>query len=137
MHTLPLHLSPGCDLRREIEQAVLAVAGQSVFVLSGIGSLTQANLRFAGAESPTLLAEPMEVLSVAGSATSQGAHLHASVSTASGQVLGGHVAYGCLVRTTAEVLLAVLPEWQLSREHDSVSGYSELAVTRRPGSNVA
>jgi uncharacterized protein len=127
----------GCDLRREIEHAVSAIAEQSGFVLSGIGSLTQASLRFAAAESLTVLVEPLEVLSLSGSVTPQGAHLHASVSTASGRVLGGHLAYGCLVRTTAEVLVAVLPEWKLSREHDPASGYEELKVARRSDSDDA
>jgi predicted DNA-binding protein with PD1-like motif len=126
-------LPPACDLRREIERAVSALPERSAFVLLAIGSLTQANLRFAAAESPTLLVEPLEVLSLAGSVTPQGAHLHASVSSADGRVLGGHLGYGCVVRTTAEVLLAVLPEWELSRAHDPISGYNELAVIRRPG----
>lgn len=39
--------------------------------------------------------------------------------------------YGCLLRTTAEVLVAVLPEWELTREHDPVSGYRELKIARR------
>ena len=137
MHVLPLRLPPACDLRREIEQAVNALPEQSGFVLSGIGSLSRASLRFAAAEVPTLLVEPLEILSLAGSVTPQGAHLHASVSTASGRVLGGHVAYGCLVRTTAELLVAVLPEWRLSREHDAASGYQELAIARRSDSGVA
>jgi predicted DNA-binding protein with PD1-like motif len=132
-----LRLPPACDLRREIELAVSALPEQSGFVLSGIGSLTQASLRFAAAESSTLLVEPLEILSLAGSVTPEGAHLHASVSTASGRVLGGHLSYGCLVRTTAEVLIAVLPEWRLSRQHDSASGYTELAIARRLGSDVA
>lgn len=137
MHSLPLRLPPGSDLRREIEQVVAALPEQSGFVLSGIGSLSQASLRFAAAESSTLLVEPLEVLSLAGSVTPEGAHLHTSVSTASGRVLGGHLGYGCLVRTTAEVLIAVLPEWTLAREYDAASGYKELTIARRPGSDVA
>lgn len=137
LHALPLRLSPGCDLRREIEQAVAALPSQSGFVLSGIGSLTRANLRFAAAESPTSLVEALEVLSLGGSITPEGAHLHASLSTASGAVLGGHLGYGCVVRTTAEILIAVLPEWRLSREHDPATGYQELTIARRLDSDVA
>ncbi|MCE9658411.1 MAG: DNA-binding protein [Burkholderiales bacterium] len=137
MHTLPLRLPPGCDLRREIERAVGALPEPSAFVLSGIGSLAEASIRFAGAESPTLLTEPLEVLSLAGSVSAQGAHLHAAVSTAGGSVLGGHLGYGCVVRTTAEVLVAVLPEWKLSREHDPASGYEELVVARHQDGPLA
>lgn len=44
-------------------------------------------------------------------------HLHMALSTSRGEVFGGHVAPGCIVRTTAEVLLALLPEWEFAREH--------------------
>lgn len=137
MHTLPLRLPPGCDLRVEIERAVSVLPERCGFVLSGIGSLTRANVRFAAAESPTLMVEPLEVLTLSGTVTVQGAHLHVSVATASGRVLGGHVAYGCLVRTTAEILVAVLPEWELSRSHDSSTGYKELTIARRTGTDAA
>jgi hypothetical protein len=38
------------------------------------------------------------------------------------------VAPGCIVRTTAEVLLALLPEWEFAREPDALTGYDELVV---------
>jgi len=34
------------------------------------------------------------------------------------------------VRTTAEVLLALLPEWAFSREPDAATGYLELQITQ-------
>jgi predicted DNA-binding protein with PD1-like motif len=130
-------LPPACDLRREIERAVSALPERCGFVLSGIGSLTQASVRFAAAGAPTLLVEPLEVLTLSGTVTAEGAHLHVAVSTASGRVLGGHLAYGCLVRTTAEILVASLPEWKLSRQHDSTTGYQELTIALRMGTDAA
>lgn len=59
---------------------------------------------------------------------SSGAHLHMSVADAQGQVTGGHVAYGCSVRTTAEVLLVLLPEWSFTRVLDPHTGFLELVV---------
>jgi predicted DNA-binding protein with PD1-like motif len=32
------------------------------------------------------------------------------------------------VRTTAELLLAVLPDWQFNREFDPATGYRELQI---------
>ena len=49
-------------------------------------------------------------------------------STSKGEVFGAHVAPGCFVRTTAEVLLALLPEWAFAREPDALTGYDELVV---------
>ena len=45
-----------------------------------------------------------------------------------GVVRGGHVDYGCTVRTTAEVLVALLPQHRFSREIDATFGYRELVV---------
>lgn len=136
MQTLPIRLNPGQDLRTAIEAAVRGVNCRAAFVLSGIGSLSSAGLRFAGAEQPRRLTGDMEILSLSGTVAFNGAgegarsssHLHMALSTATGEVLGGHVAPGCMVRTTAEVLLALLPEWEFSRALDAGTGYDELVV---------
>lgn len=65
---------------------------------------------------------------MSGTLTRDGAHLHMAVADEQGRVLGGHVCYGNTVRTTAEVLLAGLSEWSLTREHDTGTGYRELVV---------
>lgn len=138
MQTLPLRLNPGQDLRSAIEAAVRGANCRAAFVLSGIGSLSSAGLRFAGAKQPRRLTGDMEILSLSGTVafngTGQGArsssHIHMALSTATGDVLGGHVAPGCTVRTTAEVLLALLPEWEFSRAPDAATGYDELQITQ-------
>lgn len=127
----PLRLHPGDDLRRSLEGAVAARGGSAVFVLAGIGSLRPAAIRLAGAQTTVTLDEDLELLSLSGTVALQGAHLHLSVSDARGQVTGGHAAYGCIVRTTAELLLAVLPEWHFTRAPDAATGWAELVVTRR------
>jgi len=139
MQTLPIRLSPGQDLRIAIEAAVRGANCRAAFVLSGIGSLSSAGLRFAGAEQPRRLTGDMEILSLSGTVAFNGAgegarsssHLHMALSTATGEVLGGHVAPGCMVRTTAEVLLALLPEWEFSCAPDAATGYQELEITKR------
>ena len=119
----PLRLNPGDDLRGALE--ALAHTG---FVVAGIGSLAHAQLRFAGEPGPTRLAGPLEILTLSGSLTPDGAHLHASVADASGRVWGGHVCAGCEVRTTAELLIAPLPPGSLARAFDAATGYPELVV---------
>ena len=131
MQLMPIRLVPGYDLRRALEDTVHGKSADSAFVVAGIGSLTQARLRFAGEPTDTALSGPLEILSLSGSLTPIGAHLHMAVSDASGRVYGGHVTYGDVVRTTAEVLLALLPDWTLAREPDAITGFSELVVRRR------
>ncbi|CAM8659620.1 COG1661 Predicted DNA-binding protein with PD1-like DNA-binding motif [Comamonadaceae bacterium] len=132
MKPFPVRLTPGQDLRAALEAAVLAQNCRAAFVLSGIGSLSTAGIRLAGAAQPTRFIESMEILTLSGTVAAggdkTGSHMHMAISTANGQVLGGHVAPGCIVLTTAEVLLALLPDWQFIREPDSLTGYDELVI---------
>ena len=126
MHPFPLRLHPGDDLRGAIEAALHGHG--AAFVLQGIGSLSVAQLRFAGRPRPDELAGDLEILTLAGSVSPDDAHLHMSVSDAEGRVLGGHVAPGCIVRTTAELLVMLLPGHAFARELDGATGYPELAI---------
>lgn len=132
MLTLPLRLTPGQDLRAALQAAAADHPGGAAFVLAGIGSLSIAQLRLAGASAATAYRGDIEILTLAGTLTPDGPHLHMSIADADGRVFGGHVGAGCIVRTTAEVLLALLPEHRLGREADPVSGYSELVVRAAP-----
>jgi uncharacterized protein len=131
MHAIPIRLVPGADLRDAIGQALHEQAMEAAFVLQGIGSLSVAQLRLAGAPAPTALLGDLEILTLAGTVGPDGAHLHMSVADAHGRVSGGHVAHGCIVRTTAELLLAVLPDLAFRREHDVATGYPELVIRAR------
>ncbi|BAL94854.1 PPC domain-containing DNA-binding protein [Rubrivivax gelatinosus] len=131
MKTLPLRLAPGADLRRALEAALAEHGAEAGFVLQGIGSLQPAVLRLAGAETTVAPEGSVELLTLAGSVAPGASHLHASVSDAAGRVLGGHLGYGAIVLTTAEVLLVLLPDWAFSREPDTATGYAELVVRRR------
>jgi predicted DNA-binding protein with PD1-like motif len=136
MTTLPVRLSPGQDLRAALEAAVRAERCHAAFVVAGIGSLSEARIRLAGQDEAHTLTGDTEILSLCGTVGvdehgRSHSHLHMSVSTAAGAVWGGHVAPGCRVRTTAEVLLGLLPEWAFSREADAATGFAELVVRRR------
>ncbi len=129
-----LRLAPGDDLRSSLERSFTELSGvhgaKAACIVSGIGSLTQASLRYAQQPEGSSIEGPLELLSLAGTLSIDGAHLHASVSDARGDVKGGHVMPGCIVRTTAEVVIALLPEWEFRREVDSRTGYKELLISR-------
>jgi predicted DNA-binding protein with PD1-like motif len=130
LHPLPLRIGAGADLRAELD-AVLARHGVSAgFVLQGIGSLSVARIRFDGLPDCTELRGDLEIVSLGGSLSPDGPHLHIAVSDATGRVIGGHMGPGCIVRTTAEVMVALLPGFRFSREDDSATGYKELFVRR-------
>ncbi len=127
MDLLPLRLHPGDDLRQALTDAV-AARGTAAFIASAIGSLLDSRLRFAGNAEETILRGPFEIISINGSITPGGAHLHMAVSDAQGRVYGGHVCHGNIVRTTVEAVLILLPSWSLTRVHDPATGYDELLV---------
>ena len=128
MHALPLRLGPGDDLRAALHDVLARHGAEAAFVLQGIGSLSVARLRFAGLPDCTELVGDLEILTLAGSLSPDGPHLHASVSDAAGRVHGGHVGPGCIVRTTAEVLVALLPQHQFKRAPDPATGFAELFI---------
>ncbi len=125
---LPVRLAPGADLRLGLEQVLADQGEQAGWVLSGIGSLSVAPLRLAGQGELIILNGDLEILTLAGSLSLDGAHLHISLAAADGQVSGGHLAFGAKVRTTAEVLVALLPAWSFSRELDPATGSRELMI---------
>ena len=133
MNALPLRIPAHADLR-EVLAALPAQNGvNAAFVLQGIGSLSVARLRFAGAPDFTELRGDLEILTLGGSLSPDGPHLHIAVSDASGRVTGGHMGPGCVVRTTAEVLVALLPGHRFSRGHDPATGFKELFVAGTGG----
>ncbi len=127
-----LRLRPGDDLR----DALLAYVAQHDIkagaIVTCVGSLTVATLRLANQEGPTEYRGHFEIVSLVGTLSSTGgAHLHLSVSDSTGRTLGGHLLAGCRVYTTAEIVLAELPELEFVRETDPTFGYKELVVKPR------
>jgi predicted DNA-binding protein with PD1-like motif len=103
-------------------------------VISAVGSLSVAQLRLAGATEATAIRGDLEILSFSGTLSPDGAHLHIAVADSRGVVIGGHLCAGSLVRTTAELVVGLLPDWGFSRELDSATGYAELRISpQAPG----
>jgi predicted DNA-binding protein with PD1-like motif len=129
MKVMPLRLTPGADLRRTLEVWMGEQQEQAGCLISAVGSLSVAQLRFAGAAEATAIHGELEILSLSGTLSPDGAHLHVAVADSQGAVIGGHLCTGSLVRTTAELVIGLLPEWRFSRELDPATGYSEMRIT--------
>lgn len=126
-----LRLSPGADLRSGVEAAFAATGARAGFVAAVVGSLSEARLRFAGRDGGTTVPGPLEVVSLSGTLGAGGAHLHLAVSDEEGRMTGGHLLPGCPVRTTAEVVLGLLPGVIFERPLDPATGFRELSIRRR------
>ncbi len=99
-------------------------------VLSMVGSLKVASIRFAMKPEATVLRGPFEIVSVTGTVCSDGPHIHVSVADSDGKVLAGHLGRGSIVNTTVElVILDISSEWKFERVVDPTSGDRELRCT--------
>jgi len=128
-HAIRLH--PGDDLKKSIENYVREKNICSGALLTCVGSLQYAILRMANARTAQHLNGKFEILSLVGTLSEQGCHLHISLSDENGHVTGGHLLEGCLVFTTAEIVLVELPDIIFSREKDQSTGFKELVITRK------
>lgn len=131
MHTLSFRLRPGQDLKEAIEQVVQKQRIEAGAMLTCVGSLTDVVLRFANQEGDTTYRGHFEIVSLVGTLSSNGSHLHLSISDSTGRTLGGHLLAGCKIYTTAEIVIGVMPGLTYTREPDPASGYRELVVRKK------
>lgn len=128
MRTFALRLHPGQDLRVELEGFARANGLRSPFVLTCVGSLSRAALRPAGVPATIHVEGDLEILSLVGTLSEDGSHLHLTVGDAGCSVRGGHAQEGSIVRTTAEVVLGELDDLVFRRQVDPATGWDELVV---------
>jgi predicted DNA-binding protein with PD1-like motif len=131
MKAVPLRLTPGDDLRHALEDWMGERHEQAACVISAVGSLSVARVRFAGAAEATAIRGELEILSLSGTLSADGANLHIALANSQGAVIGRHLCLGSLVRTTAELVVGLLPDWQFRRELDAPTGYAELRISPR------
>jgi predicted DNA-binding protein with PD1-like motif len=132
MRVHAFRLTPGTDLKEALEQFVAAHDLRAGVILTCVGSLSQARLRMPGhPEVFRTLAEPMEIVSLTGTLCPDGLHVHISLSRTDGACIGGHLVPGCLVNTTAELVIGELAEVEFQRPLDPATGYGELSVAAR------
>jgi uncharacterized protein len=125
-HTL--RLRPGQDLKQTLDAWLTTHRVQAGTMLTGVGSLTEVVLRLANQDGPTRYSGHFEIVSLVGTLSVNGSHLHLSVSDSTGRTVGGHLLAGNLVYTTAELVIGVLPDVMFVREPDPAFGYRELVV---------
>jgi predicted DNA-binding protein with PD1-like motif len=139
-HIMRVHafrLTPGTDLKAELARVTEQEALSAGFILSCVGSLSCARLRMPSAPGDSEMfqtfAEPMEIVSLVGTLCADGLHLHVSLSRRDGACIGGHLVSGCIVHTTAEVVIGEAPRVAFRRLRDPATGYTELSVQSLPG----
>lgn len=133
MKALAFRLSPGADLKQSLSDYCVEHKIDAACVISCVGSLRCASIRFADRAESAVFEEKLEIVSLVGTVSQHGCHLHIAVSDGQGRVSGGHLMPGARIYTTAEIVLGIIPGLIFKREHDSQTGYKELKIEDKGG----
>ena len=127
MQPLPLKLAPGSDLRLNLEELAQR-DGISGFVLGVVGNLTKASFQCPGQAEPTVLEGDLEVITLNGTFSPEGVHLHLSLSDGACQVWGGHLEPGTIVQKGVDLLIGVLEQREGRPARQDAAPWIEIAV---------
>jgi len=124
-------LTPGTDLKRELLATAARHQLKAAAVVTCVGSLTDVCLRYANRPDGVTRRGHFEIVSLVGTFAGDAGHFHLAVSDESGGMSGGHLLDGCVIYTTAEVVIVELTDVQFDRMR-SVAANGLRLVTSRP-----
>jgi predicted DNA-binding protein with PD1-like motif len=126
-----IRLKPGQDLRKEIESFVAKEKINAGYIITCVGSLTQTNIRYANQQNGSIMNGHFEIVSLTGTISTNGSHLHISVSDSTGKTIGGHLLDNNLIYTTAEIVLGESKDLLFTREKDGSTPWQELQINKQ------
>ncbi|MDZ8187240.1 MAG: DNA-binding protein [Nostoc sp. ChiSLP02] len=130
MKIFAIRLKPQNDLKKSLKNFVEQEDIKAGFILTAVGSLEEARIRFANQAISTVLSEKFEIIALNGTIATTGVHLHIAISDGEGKTIGGHLDYGCIIYTTAEIVIGASEEFIFNRTFDRQTGYQELEIIR-------
>lgn len=123
---IAFRFAPGQELKAELHRLAMARQLKAGCIITCVGSLQDAEIRFADSSEATRLEGPFEIVSLTGTLSPDGDHLHIALGDKDGHTISGHFVSGH-VYTTAEVVLGSL-NTTFTRELDPQTGYPELRI---------
>lgn len=124
-------LKPGQDLKKEIDAFVQKEKIEAGWIMTCVGSLTQWNLRFANQPEGEKDNGYFEIVSLVGTVSTNGSHLHLSISDSTGKTIGGHLLDENIIYTTAEIVIGEGKQLIFTREKDGTTPWEELQVKKK------
>lgn len=124
-----IRLMPGEDILVGISDYCYKHDIEGGYVATCVGSLSQVCFRKGYTRTRLTLKGPFEIVSMVGTVSKGGLHIHASVSDDDFKVRGGHLVTDTLVQSTAEIVIVELENYELSRSKDLGSSYKTLKIT--------
>lgn len=132
MSTFAFRLHPGEDPKAALDNFAKERHLLAACILTCVGSLRKAVLRFANQEQATTLEGHFEIVSLNGIFSIEGGHYHITISDGEGRTYGAHLLDGSEVYTTAEIVLTSLDDLRFLRSFDPQTGYPELDIQPIP-----
>lgn len=129
MKTYAFRLHRGDDLRLALARFARENHLRGAVILSCAGCLSHWRLRDASGVNIQEKTEPVEIVSATGTLSQDRLHLHLSLSREDLSTIGGHLAEGCIVNTTAEIVLLELEDVAFGAAYDAETGYDELTIS--------
>lgn len=126
MYIFRLHR--GDDLKQSILEFCKMNNINSGIMACAVGCCSKVRFRLAGAESFYEDEKDYEIVSIMGTISKDGVHIHISFADDTGKVVGGHLSDGCIINTTCEVSIIETNKYKLSREYDEETCYKELVI---------
>lgn len=130
-NTYAFRLKPGQDLKKSIDSFVKEKKIEAGWINTCVGSLAEYNIRFANQEKGYSDKGHFEIVSLVGTLSVNGSHIHLSISDSTGKTIGGHLLDGCKVYTTAEIVITESNELVFMREKDGSTPWDELQVKKK------
>ena len=130
MRSLPLKLAAGSDVRLSLEK-LANEQNLTGFILGVVGNLSRASFQCPGQSQPSVLEGDLEVITLNGTFSPDGVHLHLSLSDGACQVWGGHLEPGTVVQKGVDLLLG-LPE-PMASSQDSAEASERIEIAVLPG----
>ena len=129
VRTYAIRLEPGDDLKNGIERMVKDQQVQAGWIFTAVGSLINYQLRMANQSKASSGEGHFEIVSLVGTLSLEGCHLHLCISDHTGLTIGGHLLSGCVIYTTAEIVIGVDDQYVFTREMDNKTGFKEIVIT--------
>jgi len=126
--TIAFRLKPGEDVKKCIDSIVVKNDIKAGYIATAVGSLTQYHIRFANVDSGKIGKGYFEVVSLVGTLSINGSHLHISVSDNMGTTIGGHLLTENFVYTTLEIVIVKINNLSFTRENDGSTPWKELKI---------
>jgi uncharacterized protein len=124
-------LKPGQDLKKEIDLYVKENNIIAGWIVTCVGSLTNYNIRFANNQNGFTGTGHFEIVSITGTVSTNGSHIHISISDSTGKNIGGHLLQGNIVYTTAEIVIQSSTNFIFKREKDGSTHWDELSIEKK------